>query len=396
LQSLWLWLVLVILLIPFCTVREKTLLILASLLLLLSPLSSLFERNLLDAGNAHILQKAQVSPYSAEFVDSLRAIETTTDSSAVRYSIGLLEKRGGNFDAAFDAYSDALEENREDGSLYNNLGNVLFSGGNLQGAVEEYEEGIQYTPDLAALHYNLAQASLKLMRFDEYTKEIEIANKLDFELVTEYVNDPSEHSNRLLIDERLPVDYLWNRVFLASGVQTLSPVFENGVTTNVVLGLVLLLSLILIPKIWKTKESYCTVCGAPSCRKCSALINEKRVCNSCTARLKLTKSAGIQERISVRIAERKVRLKKLTAALLSIVPGMGHLFAGCPYKGFILLFVSVCVAFVIVHSGVPYMPDTYAYGLLLLRKVLLVVYLVLVGIAVLDVLKVRLVVRRWH
>ncbi len=390
--SLWLWVAVVLLLTLFCGLREKTVLMGGSILLILAPIFSTFERTVFETGDASTLYRAQVSPCDPGLIDSLFTKEESPSRNAL-FSIGLLEKRGGHFDAAEKAYLEALRDDTQSGYIHNNLGNVYFSVGRFRDALIEYQKAIDHDPNLASAHYNLSQAYLKLMVFDKYTDEIETANKLDFDLVTGFINSSSEHPNRAVIDERLPRKALWTEISLSQGEQILSPVLQFGNSILLLVGCILAVSLISLGKAVKLTRNHCSVCGAPVCDRCSTMFEQDIVCTSCASKLKLTKSPGIQQKIVHSIKIKKARSKKVAGVLLSVLPGMGHIYVGSVYKGISFLFVAVYVLAGIVFNGVPYRPATYASDSPLLTWFLIATFLVLIGLEVLDIVekKIKLV-----
>lgn len=387
LSSLWFWVAVALVVMLFSNFREKTVLIGGSVLLLVAPIFSAFEQKALEVGDVLLLYDAQVSAYDSTLMASLYAIKEERPSYSVLYSIGLSEKKRGNFDAAEHAYMQILEDNPESSAVHNNLGNVLFNIGRVEDAAAEYERAIEQKPNLASAHYNLSQAHLRLMNFDKYTEEIEVANELDFDLVTEFINNSSEHPNRTLIDERLPGRVLWREVFFSQGEQLISPILQLGNSRLVLAGSILMVFLILMGKAFKLSQTHCSVCSAPVCDKCATTIEHDVVCSSCASKLKLTKSPGIRQKIAQRIKFRKNRLRKLAGSFLSVLPGMGHIYVGAIYKGFFLLLISIYLAVGIVYDGVPYRPETFVFNPSVLRLTLLISFLVLIGLAVFDILK---------
>lgn len=387
LGSLWLWLGLALVVAIFCNFREKTVLMVGSVLLLMTPIFSTLELKLVEVGDAFLLYRAQVSPWNSELVDSLYAVKQERTSYPLLFSIGLLEKKGGRFEAAEQAYMEALKENPESSAVHNNLGNVFFNTGRIEDAVAEYERAIELNPNLASAHYNLSQAYLKLMIFDKYTQEIETANSLDFELVTRFLNTSSEHPNRMVIDETLSKRVLWHEIFASQGKRLISPILRLGNSLLVLAGCILIVSLILVGRVVRLTQSYCSVCRAPVCDKCARMVEQEVVCNSCASKMELTKSPGVQQKIAQRIKAKKNRLKKIVSSLLSVFPGLGHIYIGAIYKGFFLLLVSVYISVGIICNGIPYRLETLAVVLPVLRLILAIAFLLLVSLAVFDILK---------
>jgi len=371
----------------FCSFRERALLILGSVLLLSTPLLSRLESRILEVGDAFLLYRAQVSPSDIPLTASLYAAKAERPSYGVNFSLGLLEKRREHFTAAEQAYVTALEENPDSSALHNNLGNVLFATGRFEEAISHYEAAIKFKPGLASAHYNLSQAHLKLMNFDKYTEEIEIANRLDFELVTEFMNNSSDHPNRAVVDELVPNGILWREVLISKGQQVISPILRWKTAFLVFAGSFLIVSLIILRKVVKLARMQCSVCGAPVCEECARLIEEETVCSACAAKLKLTKSPGIQQKMAQRIKGKKAKLKKLTASMLSVLPGLGHIYLGSTYSGFFLLMVSIAVVLAIIYNGLPYQLDGLAYRSSFVRSTFSIVLAVLIARALVGILR---------
>jgi hypothetical protein len=79
----------------------------------------------------------------------------------------------------------------------------------------------------------------------------------------------------------------------------------------------------------------CAECGRPFCAECSVELDHRQWCRDCLSRLVARSGEGARVHPGWR---------KLTAALLSIIPGAGHMFLGLLGKGFALmglLFLSV-------------------------------------------------------
>jgi tetratricopeptide (TPR) repeat protein len=390
LGSPWLWVGLLLVIAFFCSFREKAVLVGGSVLLLMAPVFTSFEQKLLDHGDALLLYRAQVSPYDSALVDSLHTIRGYHPSYPVLFSIGIQQRRIGQFDEAEAFYTEALREHSDSSALHNNLGNILLNIGEIDNSVAEYERAIKLNPDLASAHFNLSQAYLRLMRFDKYTEQIELANKLDFDRITEFLNNSSEHPNRTVIDESLPVKVFWNEVSLTQGKELASPALQLGNSTLVLVGVILAVCLIFMGRTARVTRNHCTVCKAPVCSKCAKIIDEDMVCSSCSSKLKLTKSPGIQQKIAQRIKTRKARLKRLAGAVLSLLPGMGHIYLGSIFKGCLLLLVSTYFITIILNYGVPYQPGAILSGLSDYKWVLTIALVVLMGLAVSDVLRKRI------
>ncbi len=86
----------------------------------------------------------------------------------------------------------------------------------------------------------------------------------------------------------------------------------------------------------------CAACGRPFCAACAVELDQRSWCRDCLSRIVARTGTGARVHPGWR---------KLAAALLSIIPGAGHMFLGLIGKGFALmglLFVSVFL--VILYS----------------------------------------------
>ena len=119
----------------------------------------------------------------------------------------------------------------------------------------------------------------------------------------------------------------------------------------------------------------CAECGRPFCETCIVELDERRWCRDCLTRIVSRTGAGARVHPGWR---------KLAAALLSIVPGAGHMFLGLVGKGFALmglLFVSIFL--VILYSDATGMYWMVAY-LVPALSVLFLSYAVFDSMAISD------------
>jgi TM2 domain-containing membrane protein YozV len=83
----------------------------------------------------------------------------------------------------------------------------------------------------------------------------------------------------------------------------------------------------------------CAECGRPFCAECSIELDQRSWCRDCLARI-----------VSKRGTDARVHpgWRKLAAALLSIIPGAGHMFLGLIGKGFALMGLLIASVFLII------------------------------------------------
>ncbi len=88
----------------------------------------------------------------------------------------------------------------------------------------------------------------------------------------------------------------------------------------------------------------CVLCGAAVCHQCQRLIRGRILCANCYAELK--QSPNPQQQAST-LPRHSVRYSGCLTFLLSIVPGLGHLYLGHMQKGLTLLVLAVALPFLL-------------------------------------------------
>lgn len=81
----------------------------------------------------------------------------------------------------------------------------------------------------------------------------------------------------------------------------------------------------------------CACCRSPICRECAVVLDEGVWCRDC-----LGAAAASYARSPAR------RQNRLVAALLSIIPGVGHMYLGMIGKGFALLGILLAAIFLVI------------------------------------------------
>ncbi len=83
----------------------------------------------------------------------------------------------------------------------------------------------------------------------------------------------------------------------------------------------------------------CAACGRPFCAACIVGLDQRSWCRDCLSRIVSRTGAGARVHPGWR---------KLAAALLSIVPGAGHMFLGFIGKGFALMGLLITSIFLVI------------------------------------------------
>jgi hypothetical protein len=83
----------------------------------------------------------------------------------------------------------------------------------------------------------------------------------------------------------------------------------------------------------------CAECGKPFCAACTVELDQRAWCRDCLSRIVARTGAGARVHPGWR---------KLAAALLSIIPGAGHMFLGLIGKGFALMGLLLASVFLVI------------------------------------------------
>ncbi len=356
------WLILLALIAAclFAKKTEKVLIVCFAILLILSPIIVKLETNFfaVKSETTFHLSNAQSSAYNKDLLQKLYSYAEVNPSADIFFSIGILEKRGGQFDAAKEAYRKALSV-RESSIFHNNLGNVFFVQQDYASAVIEYRRAIELEPQRGAPHYNLAQVYLKKLMLPESTSEFRLANELDFELISEFAHQAKEQYNRMTIDETLNPTELWRNISMRKKGETslFSTLLCEAPKTLSMAGISILVVLILCSAFLKNFSQSCSICGSPICNRCKKEMEALLLCKECKGMVGATKSIVIQEKMKKNIRDRKGRLQKIVASILSVFPGGGWIYYGLSMRGFFMIIITVLLLSIIFfncpvfHSG---------------------------------------------
>lgn len=86
-------------------------------------------------------------------------------------------------------------------------------------------------------------------------------------------------------------------------------------------------------------SAQCASCGRAICSACAVELDHRQWCRDCLSRMVAHSGAGARVHPGWR---------KLVAALLSLVPGAGHMFLGLVGKGFVLMGLLIVTLFLVI------------------------------------------------
>ncbi len=350
--SLWTFIFMLVIPIPFLERKERWgLQFLILFLLILSVLGSTQTRayTAMDPTQKIVMldnmQKSRFDPALIRRCDSL--IVVSPKDFSIYFLKGLQFKRGGFFDEAEENYREAISLIPELYQTYNNLGNVFFWEEEIDSSIKYYEQAIRYESKSPAPHYNLAQAYVRKLLFDKSSFEMKSASQLDFELISKQIRNAKEINNHFLIDLTLPQEMLWIEFFSLKEDKHIFPWKYIGFDYRIFSALLIFffLLLIIIPRIVKNIKDQCPICTSPISKGNSQMFENEIICWRCYGKLSHIHSLDIKERLKDKINTDVQKTLSYNAILWGLfLPGLGHLQLGKGRRGtfYLLIFSILC------------------------------------------------------
>ncbi|MDI7258287.1 MAG: tetratricopeptide repeat protein [Thermodesulfobacteriota bacterium] len=276
------------------------------------------------------------------------------DDPEVLFTLGLIEKRQGRYSKAEEFYRRAIERNPNSGEVFSNLGNVYLAQKQIQLAIASYEQAIKLNPNNGAYYYNLYRAySQETFLSARTDRAFQKARHLNPALIDYYSMIDSPNMNRLVIDEVLPTEMLWER-FLTQLVgregllfRLFKAWFERIPSAIPFLAPILFLAFLIgMSRYTRAKRflTRCPMCGSATHRfylTISEAPEQEFVCFNCY-RLFVQKEKlhpKIMEKKSLQ-ADQFQRQSHFTGKFLSyFFVGFNDLWRGSSFKGLVFLFI---------------------------------------------------------
>lgn len=350
----------VIILFPLYEKKEKIIISFLILLIFFIPFIYRLESHIIGhlnpKDNISVILKVENSYWNTKLLNKINSLlEEQPYNTALLFSKGKLYKKGGYFDDAEREYSKILLKGEGFPELYNNLGNIMFLKGYYNKAIEYYNKAIELSPKLAQSYFNLGQVYLKLLKLEESNQYIQKANKLDYELISDFLENTDEHFyNTVVIDCKIPERLIYEEFLKKKNV--INAPIMMGIRIdlfNIIPFLTLLFSLILtMLSSHKIKIYRCYTCGTPISDGDKKQYSDKDICLNDYKII----SDTISDIMKIRKFESFVRLKKkkyyfMRRILSLIFPGFGKIYEGRYFKGGFLLVVSLILLLLIVLQG---------------------------------------------
>jgi tetratricopeptide (TPR) repeat protein len=263
------------------------------------------------------------------------------------FSYALALKREGRYEEAIAAYKRLLQTGQHP-RVYVNLGNCYVGLGlndqqhgqeYLEQAVTNYQTAVHILP-LASAYYNLSEISREMLDFTKGDEYFRSALAIDRAAVSGYRAFYSRNPNRVVADETLPADrlweYMWQMPYKAS-------TFGLTRVPSVVLAafsLCMLAFFYLAGKRLHRRAYRCRKCGAILCPKCEKGLLWGQMCPQCYGSLIKLDELDARERVSrlLRIYAKQRRRRTTLKILSYILPGSPQVLAGRIVNGFFLLW----------------------------------------------------------
>jgi len=355
LDILWAVLFWCILLWGYVTKREKQFLLLFLILLVYLPFFLRSSSSFLDDPSSEIIlrmHQANHEDWDRATVEKLRTwLLTYPNDAEVLFTLGLIEKKQDHYFLAEELYKKAIQQAPKFSEAFSNLGNVYLAQKQGPLAAASYQQAIDLNPSKGAYYYNLYRAySQEGLLSGKPDQALQKAQKLDAQLVKYYSEIDSPNINRLVVDEVLSTQRLWNRflTYFFGREGFLFWLFKgwfDKIPSKVPLlvPLVFLGFLIAISSYVQTKRflTRCPMCGSSTYRLYSGTSEKDLVCFNCN-RIFIQKEKlhpRIAEKQSLWMRQFQEQNQLMTRFLSFFFVGFGYLWREHFFKGLIFLFL---------------------------------------------------------
>ena len=359
LDMLWALLFWSVLLWGYVSKREKQLILIFLIVLVYLPFFLRSSSSFLDGPSSDIIlemHQANHEEWVKSTEEKLQAWLTNhPDDPEVLFSLGLAEKRQGRYPVAEEFYRRATQQDSRFSEAFSNLGNVYLAQKQTSLAIFFYQKATDLNPIRGAYYYNLYRAySQETFLSSKIDKAFQRARQLDPNLVDYYTNidipNRPPNFNRLVIDEVLTPQRLWNR-FLDQFIgkegilfRLFKAWFEKIPTRVPFLSPILFLGFLIgMSRYTRTKRflTRCPMCGSPTYRFYLGTSDQEFICFNCY-RIFIQKEKlhpKIVEKKSIQVRRFQKQNHLISRFLSFFFVGFGYLWREQVFKGLLLLFI---------------------------------------------------------
>ena len=369
LDMLWALLFWSVLLWGYISNRERQLVVFSLVVLIYLPFFLHSSATFLNGSSSDII----LEMHRANYEDWDRGVEqrlqawlvTQPEDPDTLFTLGLIEKRRGNSAQAEKWYQRAISQSPQFSEAYSNLGNVYLARKETNAAVTSYQKAVDLDPMKAAYHYNLSRAyTEETFLSGKKDQEFQRARQLDPQLIDYYSSidafHGTPHINRLVIDEALSSERLWER-FLSHFVgkegwmfRLFHAWFEKIPSRLSFLTPVLfLLFLIGMSRYSRAKRflTRCPMCGSPTHRFYLGASDHEFICFNCY-RIFVQKEKlhpKIVEKKSLQVREFRTQNHRMSRFISFFFVGFAYLWRGSFFRGLLFLFVFFVFVLRFIH-----------------------------------------------
>jgi tetratricopeptide (TPR) repeat protein len=339
--------------------REKHLILIFLIVLVYLPFFLRSSSSFLDGPSSDIIlemNQANHEDWVRSTEEKLQAWLTNhPDDSEVLFSLGLAEKRQGRYPVAEEFYRRATQQDSKFSEAFSNLGNVYLAQKQTSLAISSYQKATDLNPNRGAYYYNLYRAySQETFLSSKIDRAFQRARQLDPSLVDYYTNidipNRPPNFNRLVIDEVLTPERLWNR-FLDQFIgkegflfRLFKAWFERIPTRIPFLAPILFLGFLIgMSRYTRTKRflTRCPMCGSPTYRFYLGTSDQEFICFNCY-RIFIQKEKlhpKIVEKKSLQVRQFQKQNHLISRFLSFFFVGFGYLWREQTFKGLLFLFI---------------------------------------------------------
>jgi tetratricopeptide (TPR) repeat protein len=252
---------------------------------------------------------------------------------------------GGHFDEAMAMYAKVLAIDPANARAMVNLGNLHALRQEFAKAQGLYQKASEADPRMILGHYNSHLAHLETFNMEAADEELKRARQVDDIQVTRLVAQAGDGtSKRVPLDSYYPTREIWSRALRlrnesGTGKEALRSLLHPASLAGGVglLAALLLPGLLIAPRSGGARR--CRRCGRAFCRRCQVISRFPDNCSPCVHLfiLKDGVAPSVRDRKKQEVVSYRRRAFVVTRLASLLVPGSGHVLAGRPVLGVLLL-----------------------------------------------------------
>jgi Flp pilus assembly protein TadD len=282
------------------------------------------------------------------------------DNLFFNLAIGLIYKRMGKNEEAYDLLNKLVEKYPENASALVNFGNINLILGDNQSALSLYRRAIKIEPGNAEAYYDMSLALSSLIKLEEADQAFNKAYELDPKKIQKFLNlkisdkgEPLDQIPTMNISDKNKIysnlssdDYkMFLNFFLVPGMMSgLVPIF---------IYIIVIAFIVALYRVFPMKLS-------DICDECGSIINRRAGCTLCISLLLPHNRVDQEKREKgvVKIWKNSINKKIIPFGLNLILPGGAAVYENRDIVGFSMIFLSfaiigtICLSF--FYAALPF------------------------------------------